>query len=556
MRSAAARLCLPAVLVLLVLPIRGQTLLWLSHYGNTTSDDDNSGFRMAMSNAGDLYCVGTFGATTFDMDGHVVTVDNESDIVLAKLDTAGHAVWAISAGGDCQPGSNAVEGAWCVHFDEATEHVLLTGLFAGDATFGSFTVGGDCFGTNMFLSAYDTDGDCLWVNSVLTGTGGSVSDVLVDPASEILWFLDFDMYALFVDTAPQTFSGEGAIIARYGSDGDLHGARRVMPHGSIYDAEWIGDDLLLAGEYLPGDSLWETPLVCVSPISDGFLAQVDTSGGLQWITTVSSDDYVGLGEVKRLPSGKIIVLGSFNGHAYFSSDTLTASSGMFSHFIAAYDPNGQLLWATPLLGQDVLLPTDLALGPDGSIYVQGATTTPFTIGSNTIGIDASSEMFVVKLDTLGNCTGALRMGRVSPYNPGSMLVNDKGLFVSFDYDSTMVVDGTTVSLSGTGAQDLFVARFDSLSGFTGIERMSVSEQLHIYANPNNGLCTIDLPQSLKASDGLVLSVYDNTGQLVQRTPFEFTDKGLRLDVRAQAKGVFQVELRDGAQRYSGSIVFE
>lgn len=80
--------------------------------------------------------------------------------------------------------------------------------------------------------------------------------------------------------------------------------------------------------------------------------------------------------------------------------------------------------------------------------------------------------------------------------------------------------------------------------------------LRAMPNPNNGLCTIDLPQSLRATDDLVLSVYDNTGQLVQRAPLEFTSTGLRLDVRAHTKGIYHVELGAGEQRYTGTIVFE
>ena len=90
----------------------------------------------------------------------------------------------------------------------------------------------------------------------------------------------------------------------------------------------------------------------------------------------------------------------------------------------------------------------------------------------------------------------------------------------------------------------------------GIAEHLQTGTLRMAPNPTNGLCTIDLPQSLRATDGLVLSVYDNTGVLVQRTPLEFREQGVKLDVRAQAKGVYHVELSDGQQRYSGSIVFE
>lgn len=558
MSARSVRLFALAILAGVSVPLHGQSLKWLSHYGNGTTGYDNSGFRMATSAAGHLYCLGTFGAPALDMDGQVVSVADNEEIVLAKLDTSGQAIWAVAAGGDCGPGSQAAEGAWCIRFDEQAAHVIMSGLYSGDAAFGTYNIGGDCFGSNLFLSAYDTNGNCSWVFPVQAGLGSGVLDVMIDSASDIHWFLNYDQYAIFLDTGGNgpVFGGEGMLIAKFGSDGTLHGARRVMPRGIIAGTEWVGDDWLLAGNYKPGDSLFQTPLICQAPSAEGFLAFADTAGGLQWLTTVGSDDWATVGGIRRLPSGKIIALGAFTGHAYFPSDTLTGSTGMFSYFVAAYDPNGQFLWAVPVVGEDQIFLSDLAIGLDGNIYVQGASNTAFSVGSTTIDIDASAEMFVAKLDTMGDCIGAMRMGRVKPNNPGSMLINEMGLFVSFAYDSTMVVDGTVVPTSGTNANDLFVARFDSLSGFTGIERVAEGDQLHIYANPNNGLCTIDLPTALRATDDLVLSIYDNTGHLVQRAPLQFSAQGLKLDIRAQAKGIYHVVLGDGQQRYTGTIVFE
>jgi hypothetical protein len=114
-----------------------------------------------------------------------------------------------------------------------------------------------------------------------------------------------------------------------------------------------------------------------------------------------------------------------------------------------------------------------------------------------------------------------------------------------------------VPLTDSWFPDIFLAKVPSLEGFTAISRAAEqSDALHIYANPNNGLCTIELPQSLRMTHDLVLSVFDNTGQLVQRIPLLAGSEGIKLDIRAQAKGIYHVELGDGEQRYSGSIVFE
>jgi len=81
-------------------------------------------------------------------------------------------------------------------------------------------------------------------------------------------------------------------------------------------------------------------------------------------------------------------------------------------------------------------------------------------------------------------------------------------------------------------------------------------ELHIYANPNKGMCMIDLPEQLRYTADLALLIYDQQGQLVQRVPMRYTTEGVALDISAQAKGIYHVELGDGKQRYTGTIVFE
>ncbi len=46
------------------------------------------------------------------------------------------------------------------------------------------------------------------------------------------------------------------------------------------------------------------------------------------------------------------------------------------------------------------------------------------------------------------------------------------------------------------------------------------------------------------------------GELIRRLPLPRPGSEVKLDIRAQAKGVYHVELGDGRQRYTGTIVFE
>ena len=163
---------------------------------------------------------------------------------------------------------------------------------------------------------------------------------------------------------------------------------------------------------------------------------------------------------------------------------------------------------------------------------------------------------MARLDTNGNVLGLVQLGRVMQIGSGSILANEDGVFLSNMFDSTMVYGPLVVPVLNGGAE-VVGAKFKDVEGFTGIPHaFSLGGGLHIYANPNNGLCTIDLPATLRRTNDLVLTIYDNTGQVVQRVPLNFSTEGVRVDIRAQAKGIYHVELGDGVQRYAGTIVFE
>src|SRR5690606_11884504 len=106
-----------------------------------------------------------------------------------------------------------------------------------------------------------------------------------------------------------------------------------------------------------------------------------------------------------------------------------------------------------------------------------------------------------------------------------------------------------------GSADAFVAKISTITMIPEF-KSSASGQLLIYANPNDGTCTIELPQEFRWTNGLMLRIHDAQGRLVQSIPLRKEQGRVELDIRAQAKGIYPVVVTDGQQRYSGTIVFE
>jgi hypothetical protein len=250
------------------------------------------------------------------------------------------------------------------------------------------------------------------------------------------------------------------------------------------------------------------------------------------------------------------VLGYFHADIILGADTLRSSPGTSSFFVAALDEQGAFQWALPFSGM-ASSDREIGLAPDGSVYVSG-TLFNDTLWVGTAPYPPLSDMdhYVAHIGTQGQVLGLLR----SP-NSGSMYANivptADALYLSFSFDSTMQFVDTTLTNPGGANMSCLVAKLGELNWTTSIRSLeSTTGELHIYANPNNGLCTIDLPEELRLTDDLMLSVYDSGGQLVQRAPLRYSEQGIRLDIRAQARGIYHVELGDGQQRYTGRIVFE
>jgi hypothetical protein len=561
MKSYLTTLAVVALSGMMSVTVHAQEPVWLKQFGD---NNINRGLQLTYDGAGAIYGVGRVGGPAMELDDTTVTVLGAEDIFLIKLDTAGAVVWARTAGGACGPAES--EGGGKIVHDVLSGQVVIAGQFSCQTTFfGDHVLNGSQSGggKDQFIAAYDDAGECLWARSA-SGFDLHLIDLMVDGASQLFAFGGVRTAPAFFLGSPNIMVPPGGFIAKYASDGTLLDAQRVVVNGELGRAAWVGSDAwILTGLAKPNATLYDEPLTVHSTQQDGFVARTDTTGEIEWVTMFPSNGYAFVFRTAVLPDGRIAVSGLFREDLVLPQDTLYGDPGVSTFFVAVLSPEGEIQWAMPFSAEGGAYINDIRIDTNGDINLYGRYVGSLALdGEPLLVAYGSNSGFVARLSPTGQVLAAWNFGR-TVFGNGSILPTDHGIYLATQFDSTLVLGSQVLAGSSAGVDtgpfaDLFIARFDSLSGFTSVPTLKAShlERLHIYANPNNGLCTIELPAAVKPGSDLLLTIHDAMGRVVQQAPLRWSEGTIQLDIRAQAKGIYYAELLDGKQRYSGTIVFE
>jgi hypothetical protein len=253
-------------------------------------------------------------------------------------------------------------------------------------------------------------------------------------------------------------------------------------------------------------------------------------------------------------SGNIYIVGTFNDTIYFDTTMLVETNGQ-DFFIAKYDSSGDFQWAQQAFTTSNNPVKCISSDANGYTYVSGHFSNSATFGIYNISTSNPTDIFVARYSPNGTCMGVVNFGHAS-YS--CVIADGTGAFYTAgEFWSTVNIGSTPLTAYGSVMfSDIFLAKHDALTGEEEAPRLANSNQLLIYANPNTGKCTVKVPQDFLHESNLVLSIFDTKGSLIQRTNFEMTDGKIKLNIEAQARGMYNITLSNGRKSYNGRIVFE
>lgn len=420
----------------------------------------------------------------------------DSGAYLAKVDLDGNCFWAANIG------SARTAGKGLVLNDQ--DELFVSGTISH---FGTSYVGDEAIVPGSFLAKYSPDGTQLWAKSLTIGVGTQ----------------GYSRYT------PYTLQYKGGFIYAHGPCSSSANGEPISAD-SIAISESQSVDLLAALDANTGVAIW------LRDFGPG------ASGG-----TYGYDNRMRVSE-----TGAVYCIGSiyYGDSAFFGSDTMVMLPPNGLSYLVKYSPSGALLQLHTYdrVGMGAIDVTD-----DGSLLLTGqviAEPTTFDV----CDIEIGQGLFVVRLDSLGNCINMTTTG----YARGtSILQTPQGIYLTAttpDLPQFNTISFAGESVTNYGFEDVLLAKLDLSLGVPSFA-LGGNDGLNIYANPNQGSFQIEVPDALANAPHLVLKIYDATGRLVLSQPMGSEDHP-QFDLYGIGSGFYAVTLTDGRRIYHGNMVVE
>jgi hypothetical protein len=198
---------------------------------------------------------------------------------------------------------------------------------------------------------------------------------------------------------------------------------------------------------------------------DVFIVKYDLDGNIVWAKNVGGNYHDFGNSITTDGSGNIYITGSFGSPTIvFGSYTLT-SLGNFDVYIAKYDANGNVIWATRAGGTSQDESNSIALDSFGNVYIAGYfRNTPITFGAYTLTNNGYADMFVAKYSSAGNAVWAKSNGGGYFDDQASSVTTDVygNIYVAIGFLSNFISVGTnTLTNAYSGYNDIALVKYDS-----------------------------------------------------------------------------------------------
>jgi hypothetical protein len=437
-------------------------------------------------------------------------------------------------------------------YDSITNCLFLSGKYYGVVNFDTvatlFSTAGT---TDIFIARMDLNGNFIWAKRVW-GNDNELCNIYSNQKGKIYLVAQSNDSLIF----DNFHIGPGGSLAQYDMNGNCIAAKKLFnsatgPNSNTVLISFLGSDIVFYGAYR--SSPFELDTVVLNPDGnfDAFIARADSNGNVKWVKHFGGLNLEAFQGLAVDDSSNLYVTGGFQDSITIGSHVLLNNGPDI--LFAKFDQLGNLLWANQAFVSGSNASASKIISDHfGNCYFVGIYSGNASFGNFNITTSNQYDMFITKYDYNGNCIGISHFGTANTTN---LAIDHAGSVYCTGVFKNAVSIGTNV-LTALGGGDIFIAKHDAITGFKGFEKSTSTNQLLIQANPNSGKCNISIPDEFAHEKNLSLSIYNNKGQLIHQLPIQLNENKIKLNLEAEAKGMYNAVLSNGTKNYSGKIIFE
>jgi hypothetical protein len=335
-------------------------------------------------------------------------------------------------------------------------------ILAGDGGAIDFG-GGNLKGPGVFVTKLDANSTHVWSKSFADSAVVTVSAVAIDVFANVAITGSFADAIDFGGGALQSASSQDVFVAKLDANGEHLWSRRLGGPADQIASSVASDALghVLVAGYFAGSMDAGGNALTSAGIQDAFVGKLDASSGTPlWLKRVGASGSLARAYGVAVDgTGNVLVVGTFTGSVDFGGGVLT-SNGSGDVFVVKFDANGAHQWSKRFGDASDQQAMSIAVDSAGNALVTGAFAGSADFGCGALTSAGGKDIFLAKLDPVGACTWAKHFGDASDQQATSVAVDAAGNVVLTGGIAGQVDFGGG-PLAGFGAQDIFVAKFQS-----------------------------------------------------------------------------------------------
>jgi len=363
------------------------TVQWAASIGGGSSI---YGYGIATDSNGNVYVTGIYSGTATFAPDTILASSGSIDAFVAKYDTNGTVQWARGTGGTGFAEGNGIA-------TDSGGNVYVIGEYNGSVTIGSASFN-SAMNSSAFVAKYDTSGTFQWARSMSGEANVSGEGIATDSTGNVYVIGRYIGSVTIETRQLSGQGFTDVFVAKYDTSGTFQWAESIAGTGNNIGYGIATDsngNVFVTGKYSGDLNLAYNAYLTSAGSTDAFVIKYDTLGTVQWARSIGGANITQGQGIATDSGGNVYVTGKYSVTITVGSTTLT-NAGSDDGFVVKYDTSGTIQWATSIGGTGSDYGEGIATDSAGNLYVVGIYTDSVTLGTTTLTNAGNYDVFVVK----------------------------------------------------------------------------------------------------------------------------------------------------------------